>query len=305
MNTNMQLPRLQDLYLNYPLAEEDYRQLRLPPLIARPRAATPPLPVPTTLPAESRRQQGVRKTKATKSREAQGPTARGGSSPRKTKQLISSVTQLNLSLDTRRTLRPLVMDYSKRVDILSTNVVMLCALFQWPPGSARYQGLAKPRCLNKPADRAGSEIFHASNYRVFLMICGSISPREIFYNIQVIKIHRRILSIHETKTSTASIALLAWLMSSTWPSLHARHEVQLRHVAPTRRFTKPEAEAGSEEATCEEEIHSVRVVSRATRALVFAADLKRLARMLRQAWTLVRTFFLEREREIELHVEQV
>ncbi|KAF8518881.1 hypothetical protein JB92DRAFT_3141871 [Gautieria morchelliformis] len=111
MNTNMQLPRLQDLYLDYPLAEEDYRQLRLPPLIARPRTATPPLPIPATPPARSRRQRGARKTKAIKGREAQGPTARGGSSPRKTyNNLLSSVPQLSLSPDILRTSRPLVIN---------------------------------------------------------------------------------------------------------------------------------------------------------------------------------------------------
>ncbi|KAF8486596.1 hypothetical protein JB92DRAFT_3148564 [Gautieria morchelliformis] len=49
------------------------------------------------------------------------------------------------------------------------------------------------------------------------------------------------------------------------------------------RFSDPEAESGSEEATSDEEMHSVRVVSPATRALLFAADLKRLALMLEDA----------------------
>ncbi|KAF8522336.1 hypothetical protein JB92DRAFT_3110695 [Gautieria morchelliformis] len=154
MNTNMQLPRLRDLDLDYPLAEEDHRQLRLPPLIARPRTATPPGPIPATPPARSRRQRGARKTKAIMGGEAQGPTARGGSSPRKTKKLLSSVPQLNLSPDTPRTSRPLVMarDHGE---------------------SAGFEGTTRRR---RGAKRRARLIFH--EYEYFQLPDGRITRRE-------------------------------------------------------------------------------------------------------------------------------
>jgi hypothetical protein len=55
----------------------------------------------------------------------------------------------------------------------------------------------------------------------------------------------------------------------------------------TDRLSDPEAESGSEEVTSDEEMQSVRVVSPTTRAMLFAADLKRLAQMLEDAVQLV------------------
>ncbi|KAF8522322.1 hypothetical protein JB92DRAFT_3110684 [Gautieria morchelliformis] len=105
----MQLPRIQELHL-----QDDYRHLILPPLKARPRMATPPLPIPDTLPARSRRQRGARKTKAIKIREAQGRTARGCSSPRTRSSTAGIHRELRGSRSLRRTTASRAQDSSGR-----------------------------------------------------------------------------------------------------------------------------------------------------------------------------------------------
>ncbi|KAF8488696.1 hypothetical protein JB92DRAFT_3148226 [Gautieria morchelliformis] len=134
---HLQLPGLSDLHLTYDgnaaLAAADRRYLRLPPLRPQPRPATPPPPIPAplprlqpgprmatvnpppiaaTVPAQRDHRRGGSKAKAklkAKSGKAQSQAARGGSSPRKTTQHMTSMDfELNLSSEPWRISMPLV-----------------------------------------------------------------------------------------------------------------------------------------------------------------------------------------------------
>ncbi|KAF8497967.1 hypothetical protein JB92DRAFT_3099521 [Gautieria morchelliformis] len=134
---HLQLPGLSDLHLTYDgnaaLAAADRGRLTLPPL-RPPRPATPPLPIPAplprlqprprtgtvnpphpipaTVPARRDHRRAAPKAKARvkgKSGKAQGQTARGGSSPRKTIQHFTSMdSELDLSSEPWRISMPLV-----------------------------------------------------------------------------------------------------------------------------------------------------------------------------------------------------